>query len=107
MTNQKQNIIESMQALGKSILPSDAKLILFGSQARNDANEDSDWDLLILLDKKKIMPEDFDTYAYPFVELGWKYGEYFSSKLYTISEWQQRQGTPFYKNVQKEGIALC
>lgn len=28
-----------------------AKIILFGSRARNDAQEDSDWDLLILIEK--------------------------------------------------------
>lgn len=77
------NIIEKIQDLGRNVLPPNARLILFGSQARGDANADSDWDLLIILDKNEIQYEDFDTYAYPFVALGWKFGEYFSSKLYT------------------------
>ena len=33
---------------------SGAKVILFGSQARGDAKEDSDWDILILLNKDKV-----------------------------------------------------
>jgi len=49
----------------------------------------------------------FSAFAYPFVELGWNYGAYFSPKIYTNSEWQQRKGTPFYVNVNKDGIVLC
>ena len=107
MSADKLNIIEKIQDLGRNVLPPNARLILFGSQARGDANADSDWDLLIILDKNEIQYEDFDTYAYPFVALGWKFGEYFSSKLYTMAEWQTRKGTPFYKNIQREGIVLC
>lgn len=98
-------IISNIKELKKMILP-DARLILFGSQARQDATPESDWDILILLDKDEIAPNDFEKYAYPFVELGWKLGEYFSMKLYTISEWMKRQGTPFFKNVESEGVEL-
>ena len=31
-----------------------AKLILFGSRARGNAKPDSDWDILILVDKERI-----------------------------------------------------
>ena len=41
-----------------------------GSQVRNDAREDSDWDILILLDKEKKLEEaDHDKYVYPLFEL--------------------------------------
>lgn len=98
-------ILSSIKELKKNILP-DARLILFGSQARQDATSESDWDMLILLDKDEITPTDFDKYAYPFVELGWKLGEYFSMKLYTVSEWMKRKGTPFFKNVEAEGVEI-
>lgn len=80
--------------------------MLFGSRAREDATSESDWDLLILLNKKEITSSDFDQYAYPFVRLGWKLGEYFSPKLYTESEWADRKSGFFYKNVQTEGVIL-
>lgn len=107
----KKNIVLSTPIVGyikelkKNVLP-DAKLILFGSQARQDATSESDWDMLILLDKDEITSADFEKYAYPFVELGWKLGEYFSMKLYTVSEWMKRKGTPFFKNVEAEGVEL-
>ena len=98
--------MRSLINLRKATLPQDGKLMLFGSQARGDAHEESDWDFIMLLNKEKIDCEDFDTYAYPFVLLGLKWGEYFSVKQYTFNEWETRKNTPFYNNVMKEGIEI-
>ena len=63
-----QQIFKEIQALKRQLLPNE-RVILFGSQARGDAREDSDWDLLVLLNKKKrSFNEDYDNYAYPFAE---------------------------------------
>ena len=83
-----------------------AKAILFGSRARGNPDPDSDWDILILLDKKKIETTDFDTIAYPLFELGWHFNQQFSIKLYTVTDWEKRSFTPFYKNIEQEGILL-
>ena len=107
MSTQKESILKSIVALGTKVLPQGAQLILFGSQARGDARSDSDWDLLILLNDGQSNEDRFGTYAYPFVELGWGYGTYFSPKIYTYSEWAERKGSPFYENINKEGVVLC
>lgn len=99
-------IIQEIAAMKERILPKDGHLILFGSQARGDATPESDWDLLMLLNKESIGHSDFERYAYPLVELGLSHGEYFSIKQYTIDEWEKRKPTPFYKNVTKEGIEI-
>jgi predicted nucleotidyltransferase len=100
-----QQIFQEIQALKRQILPNE-KVILFGSQARGDAREDSDWDLLVLLNKEKITYEDENTYAYPFADIGWDFGTYISVKIYTQKEWQSRSFTPFYDNIQKDGIVI-
>lgn len=102
-----ENILNSIRNLGIKVLPKGTRLILFGSQARGDVHTESDWDLLILLNDNSFQKDRFSAFAYPFVELGWNYGAYFSPKIYTNSEWQQRKGTPFYVNVNKDGIVLC
>jgi len=107
LPSEKENILSSIRALGAKVLPEGARLILFGSQARNDARDDSDWDLLILLNDKQLQNDIFGTYAYPFVELGWEYGTYFSPKIYTFAEWAKRKGTLFYDNINREGVILC
>lgn len=83
-----------------------AKVVLFGSRARGDAAEDSDWDVLILVDKERITAKDFERINYPIFEIGFQTGEYISPKLYTFKEWEARKLTPFYKNVEQEGIEL-
>ncbi len=100
------DIIEKIRSVADSAMPPGGRMFLFGSQARGDANEDSDWDILILLDKTKIKTEDFDTVAYPIVELGWKMGIEINPLLYTFKDWEKRNFTLFYKNIQKDSIEL-
>lgn len=105
MKSTRQKLLRAIKNIILSV-NKNGKVILYGSQARGTANQNSDWDILILLDKPKIEPEDFDRISYPLVELGWNEGEQISPKLYTFAEWQKRSFTPFYKNIEKEGILL-
>ena len=98
------NILNSIRSKAKEIIPEDAKLILFGSQARKDADNESDWDLLLLLNKKDISETDYNKYVWPLVQLGWNLGEYFSVKMYSMEDWNKRISTPFYNNVEQEGV---
>ena len=107
MSAKQLEIKELIRQLGKKILPENAKLLLFGSQARDDAQPDSDWDLLILLDGEKVSNNDFDRWVFPFISLGWSLGVEINPVVYTYDEWRQRQITPFYKNVMKERVELC
>lgn len=80
--------------------------MLYGSQARGDAREDSDWDILILVDKARVGNLDFDEVAFPLIELGWKLSVDINPLIYTFADWQKRYFTPFYKNVEQDAIDL-
>jgi len=97
-------ILENIRTIKRQLLPDD-RLILFGSQARGDAREGSDWDLLVLLGKDKKERTDKDK-IFEFVLMGWKLGVYLSIKLYTENEWDMRKYTPFYENVVNDGIEI-
>lgn len=99
------DILERIREIKREVLPN-GRLILFGSQARGDADEDSDWDLLIVLDKPKKDPDDYDKYAFPFVELGWEINELITPLIYTRSQWEINKPSLFRKNVQAEGIDI-
>ena len=98
--------LHTIQTMAKQILPEGSTLWLYGSRARGDNRPDSDWDLVVLVDKDKQQLQDFDQYAYPFIELGWKTGTEINPMLYTRKEWQQRHFTPFYKNVEHDKMVL-
>jgi predicted nucleotidyltransferase len=99
-------IFSEIQALKRQILPND-RMILFGSQVRGDAREDSDWDLLVLLNKNgRHNFDDYGNYAYPFEEIGWDYGVAINPLLYTQEEWDKGRIFPFYRNVMNDGIVI-
>ena len=99
-------ILENIRTLKRQILPNE-KMYLFGSQARGDAKPDSDWDLLVVLNKKgKHNWDDFDNYAIPFEEIGWDKGISINTLLYTQEEWDKGKIFPFYKNVMSEGVLI-
>ena len=99
-----QQIFNEIQTLKRRILP-DEKVILFGSQARGDAHEES-WDLLVLLNKKKrSFSEDYNEYGYPFSEIGDKYDTYISVKICTKKDWETHPSL-LKCNVEREGIEI-
>ena len=97
-------IFENIRKMKRRLLPND-RMILFGSQARGDARPDSDWDLLLLLNKQRKEPSDEDK-AFEFVMMGWDYETYLSIKIYTEEQWRKGKMFPFYKNVMREGIEI-
>jgi len=98
-------IFEEIQTLKRQLLPNE-RVILFGSQARGDAREDSDWDLLVVINSDSTNLDDEIRYSYPFAKLGWIYDIDLNVLLYSKNDWEKRNFTPFYKNVLKDGIEI-
>jgi uncharacterized protein len=84
-----------------------AKIYLYGSRARGTEKGDSDWDLLILLNKDNISNEDEQNITYPLYDLEFEIGEVISPMVYSAKEWDSKYRiTPFYSNVMREGRLL-
>ena len=105
-TTHRQQILDAIAAKAHEIVPPNSEVILFGSQARGDAHEGSDWDILILLDKDCVTMDDIDDYTYPLREMGWDYNECINTILFTKKDWQHDIASPFHENVTKDGIRL-
>lgn len=89
-------VLKSIQKKAESIMPKDAKVILFGSRARRDAKADSDWDILVLLNKDKIDEQDHDNYTYPLWELGWQINQMIHPDSVFDEGLEQQKGQSFF-----------
>ena len=54
------DVLEHIEDTVRDIMPLDARILLFGSRARGDARPDSDWDILIILNKNKRTVQDIN-----------------------------------------------
>lgn len=85
-------------------------VILYGSYARGDNNENSDVDIMILV--KRIAPEDLWKYRSPITskssDLGLKYNLLIVSLIKDIDTFNKYLNVlPFYQNVMKNGINVA
>jgi len=99
---EKARMIDHIKQIAASVLPKGSTLYLYGSRARGDYHEDSDWDLLLLLDKPKKEKDDWDNYAWPFVEKGLDTNEVVSVQTYTKDTWFNGPRSLFYYNVEED-----
>lgn len=99
-------VLEQVRKVANETVPQGGRIFLFGSRARGDFREDSDWDFLVILEKDKIDKSDYDSVTYPLTLLGWELGLDFVSVIYTGNEWNSRKGTLFYRNVQTDSIRI-
>ena len=84
------------------------KVILYGSYARGDYRETSDIDLLILLDinREKLTYSEKFKITSPIYDIGLETDTLISPKIYSKIGWARHRVTPYYENVNKEGIIL-
>jgi predicted nucleotidyltransferase len=85
----------------------DSEVYLYGSQARGNAKELSDWDLLILLNRPSISFDLETKFMDEFYDLELETGEVISPLIYSKSDWNNNYPyTPLFENIKNEGIKL-
>ena len=88
------------ERLGEALL----SVTLYGSRARGDAREGSDFDLIV-----KVKREDStvrETVLALDVEMMNEFGELFVGMIYSEDEWRIESEMPLGWNVAKEGVPL-
>ena len=84
-----------------------ATIYLYGSRAKQTSTNDSDWDLLILVNKDIITNEIEHNITDPLYDLELDTGEVISPMVYSAKEWNSKYRiTPYYANVMREGKML-
>ncbi len=106
MQKEERKILNQIKEIIKNRDP-EAKVYLYGSRSRGTSSNDSDWDLLILLNKEQISPETEQKITWPLYDLEFDTGEIISPMIYSQREWNNKYRlTPFYRNVMRDGILL-
>jgi|ERR1039457_7116174 predicted nucleotidyltransferase len=106
MTDHEKEVTERIKA---KIMEKDptAEVILFGSHARGDANKDSDWDILILVNIKNFEKDMERAYRDPITAIEVDIEESIQTIIIPKDDWESRHvPTPFYQNIKKQGILL-
>jgi predicted nucleotidyltransferase len=102
----KDQILQRIKDSVRSTAP-DATLILYGSYARGDYREDSDIDLLVLMEKENVTRDDEIRIKYPLYNIETDTGIIISPFVLSKKIWSTRHRvTPFYENIQREGVIL-
>ena len=99
-------MLKLIQNKAREVMPSGVKVYLYGSRARGDHHADSDWDILILVDKHRVEIKDYDELSYPLTELGWIHGQDIIPVIYSRDEWNHPASLLFRHNVEQDAIAL-
>ena len=101
------SLLDNVKRGLRAVVPENASVLLFGSRARGTQRSDSDWDVLVLLNREGCSTwEDYDNIGYPLNMLFWQLGQDVNTIIQTRGEWQQKHFTPFYKNVMQDAIVL-
>ncbi len=105
----KQTMAKIMKELKQAVLrycPNTEKIILYGSYARGDNTEESDMDILVVVnDSRQNVCRYRDIISEISSDLGLKYDILLSILVRDTNYFQE--GTkyiPFYQNIAKEGI---
>lgn len=102
----RSELVRLLKDVIKKVSPK-AQPILYGSEARGEAEEDSDIDILILLDKECVSPQEEDAITAPLYDLEVQTGIIISPVVMTRKAWEAaKRQTAFYYNVMKDGILL-
>jgi predicted nucleotidyltransferase len=100
------NIVWDIKKKILEVNPS-AEIYLYGSRARGDAQKESDWDILILLNEDNFSRKDEKLFRDNLFELELNNEEIISIIAFSKNDWHKKHSiTPFYESVMREGIKL-
>jgi uncharacterized protein len=106
MNQKEKNITEMIKAKVKQKNPL-AEIILFGSHARGQAHQDSDWDILILLNIPTVNRAIEKEYREELFDIELEIGEPISTFVFSKADWEQKHSiTPLYQNIKRDGVYL-
>ncbi len=84
-----------------------ARIILFGSRARGDHRQDSDWDFMVLTEKEFDWKQESDFRNKVYYDIELKTDAVIYATIENQKNWEiYKNADPFYINIAKEGVEI-
>lgn len=101
-----ENLMSRVKAVIREVDPR-AEALLHGSRARGQADPESDWDLVILLNIP-VTEQLKRTIRHRLYEIEWETGEVISCIIHSRAQWNAAplRETPFRQRVSREAIRV-
>lgn len=97
-------LIEVIQRLHETLGDNVERIILFGSRARGDAHEDSDYDILLLVKKHpKVLENQLNDITYEILD---HFGKLAMLFAFESSAYESSKIEPLFLSIKREGILL-
>ena len=102
----KKFIYDEIKKAAQKIVP-EVRIIIYGSYARNEEHEESDVDIMIIVNQVNLQWELRRKIRYAIYALELKHQVILSPKVLTEAEWNEKKySSPFFENVITEGIVI-
>lgn len=105
MSGKRNKVLQLIMSVVNSSDPN-AQIFLYGSRARGDARKDSDWDVIVLLDRDNVPYVERSEISCDLWEKGLEIGEEINAFVYTKKQWESAPPSLFKHYVREEGIRL-
>ena len=105
MKTDKLKVLSRIKTIIREIDPT-ADVILYGSRARGDEHQESDWDIMILVNSKADLDLE-SVFRHRLYEIELELGVSLSTTVHNKNEWRLKHWmTPLYQNISNEGIRI-
>lgn len=106
ITDEEKEILTRCRKAVESIDPS-AEIILYGSRARGDAEPESDYDLIIIVDGEVSLKRE-DIICRQLFPIELDTGKVLTAIVYSRQQWDTKlhRAMPFHRNIERDGVIL-
>jgi predicted nucleotidyltransferase len=99
-------LLRQVKRVIRGFLP-DATVLLYGSLARGTAGPESDWDILVITERRLTATQE-DPIRHAVFGLELDHDVVLSVIFYARSDWESplHRGSPFCRNVRRQGVLI-
>jgi uncharacterized protein len=101
MSNAEKDILQIIKSKVTN-LDSLSTVMLFGSRAKGNYKEESDWDILILVNNQTIVAQIKEE----ILNIEIEFEICIHALIFEVIDWEEKAVMPIYKSIKEEGIVI-